>query len=388
MIGLLMALAMAAEVDPFGGPPAGEAAAIIRQARFGEPGADAAIAAWLRQHPAASVAERARLAHRLCGDLRARNANAAAADPCALAAALGADDGQAAAISEALSAVPPISAIGSARAPLTPNALGSRDVTVSVNGVAAPWLVDTGAQITTVSESLAQRIGLRALPAPLTVRGATGFARGKLAIIDRLTIGAAEVRHAPVLILPDASLEIGGLPRIEAILGLPVLVAFGRAAWLDGGKTLALGEAAPPVPADAPRLYWHEEGIGVPVSTPLGVRGAQLDTGANTTYLRPAARALLDPATQASAFSRRGKVGGAGGVIETPEIVYPRLALEVLGARVVLRDVPLVDEPGEGAARLGEDVAGGFATLILDFETMRALAGPISAGPAPGAGRP
>jgi clan AA aspartic protease (TIGR02281 family) len=381
MLFLLMALAAASagpvESDPFAAPPRGEVSTLIRSAQFGEAGADSAIEAWLKQHPAASRSDRMRLEHRLCSDLRMRNANAAAAVECADAVELGSDDAQAAANSATLRDVPPIAAIGAARVALTPNRLGSRDTTVIVNGVGAPWLVDTGAQITVVSSSLARRIGLNLLHGPVTVHSTTGFAKGNLAVIDRLHIGAAEVENVPVLVLPDAQLKIADLPQIQAILGLPVLVAFGRVAWLDAGATLALGDDAPSPPPGSPRLYWHEEGIGVPVSTALGVRGAHLDTGANDTYLRAPAHALLTPAIEATAAWRRGKVGGAGGVMDTNEKVYPQISLDVAGVPMVFRNISLSEADNEGVARLGDDMLERLSSLTLDFETMRIAVRPL-----------
>ncbi len=350
---------------------------MISSARFGEPGADSAILAWLKSHPAAPASNRMRLEHRLCHDLIARNADALAADACAAAVGLGADDAHAAATSAALRDVPRIRTIGSARLVLSVNRLGSRDVTVSVNGVGAPWLVDTGAEITVVSNTLARRIGVRPLQGSVTVHTTTGVATGNLAIVDRLHIGDAEVENLPVLVLPDAQLEIGDRPGIQAILGLPVLVAFGRAAWLDAGATLVLGEAAPSPPPESPRLYWHEEGIGAPVSTDRGIRGAQLDTGANETSLRAPAHALLTPAIEASAAYRRGEVGGAGGVMEIDEKVYPKIALDVVGVPMVLKNVSLDETENEGAARLGDDVLGRLSLLSLDFENMRVSALPL-----------
>jgi clan AA aspartic protease (TIGR02281 family) len=380
MLSLLMALAAAAapmESDPYASPPQGDVAAIIRSAQFGEPGADSALMAWLRAHPSAPRSDKMRLAHRLCHDLLFRNADAPAAEACAAAVDLGADDARAAAASAALRGDPRIRASGAARIPLTPNGVGSRDASVTVNGVRAPWVVDTGAEISVVSNSLAQRIGLRPRPGQVTVHSTTGIATGGLAVIDRLVIGDAAVENVPVLVLPDAQLKIGDRPQIQAILGLPVLVAFGRAAWLDAGATLALGEAAPSPPPDSPSLYWNEEGIGIPVSTARGVRGAHLDTGANETTLRAPAHALLTPAIEASAAWRAGKVGGAGGVVNTNDKVYPTLSLTVAGVPMTLNNVSLNEAESEGVARLGQDVVARLSLLNLDFETMRVAVRPL-----------
>ena len=344
---------------------------MLRAALFGESDADAAIAAWLEAHPDAPRIDRQLLYDRLCSDDGVRSAHAAAAKACAAATALGADDAQDAASSARLSEVPPIRTIGSTRVPLLVNGLGSRDAVVTVNGTSARWIMDTGAEISVVSTSLAKRIGVRLLDGKIAVGSTTGEVQGGLGVIDLLRIGDAAVENVPVLVLPDAQLKIGDLPQIEAILGLPVFVAFRRAAWLDGGTTLALGELAPPAAKDTARLYWHEEGIGIPVSTARGTRGAHLDTGANASYLRAPAHALLDPATEASGSVHAGKVGGAGGVIDTKQKVYPRIAFTVAGVPMTLTQVSIEEESQEGAARLGDDVVRALSSLVLDFEHMR-----------------
>jgi clan AA aspartic protease (TIGR02281 family) len=381
MLSLLMALAAASapvESDPYAAPPEGEVAAMVRSAQFGEPGADSTIVAWLKANPSAPRSDRGRLAHRLCHDLLARNADAPAAEAWGAAGESGADDARAAAISAALREDPRIQASGAARVGLTPNGVGSRDASVTVDGVSAPWLVDTGAEISVVSSSLARRIGLHPRPGPVTVQSTTGVATGEMAIIDRLDIGDAAVENVPVLVLPDAQLKIGDRPQIQAILGLPVLVAFGRAAWLDAGATLALGEAAPTPPPDAPSLYWNEEGIGLPVSTDRGVRGGDLDTGANETSLRAPIHALLSPKIEASAVYRRGKVGGAGGVVDTNDKVYPEISLNVAGVPMALKNVSLNEAERDGVARLGADVVARLSLLDMDFETMRVAVRPLT----------
>jgi hypothetical protein len=362
--------------DPFAAAPRDPVATLLRHAQFGEPDSDAAIERWLAAHPDAPSLDRAALWHRLCADdrvharyaddLRACTAEAAAAPP-----------GEAAgdvAMARVLQGQPPIAVTGSALVPLTANRLGSRSATVTVNGYASPWFVDSGAEVSVVSQSVADRIKVRALPGMVQVGTTTAPVEGRMGMIDRLTIGAATVAHVPVLILPDAQLTIAGLQTIPAILGLPVLVAFHRVAWLDGATQLALGDAAPAVPATAPRLYWHEEGVGVPIRTARGTRGAHLDSGANRTYWRAAGRALLSRAQLRHAVSREQRLGGAGGVVQSRQSVVRRLSFALAGAPVLLDDVSIADRDREGAARIGDDAIAQLALLALDFDAMRVAA--------------
>jgi hypothetical protein len=200
-----------------------------------------------------------------------------------------------------------------------------------------------------------------------------------MGVVDVLHVGGATVENLPVLVLPDAQLTIAGLPTIPAILGLPAMVAFGRVAWLGGASELALGSAAPEPPPDSPRLYWHEEGVGVPIATARGTRGAHLDSGANASYLRAPGHALLNRLQERSAREHDQRMGGAGGVVQSRHKVLPVLRLRIAGAPVTLRDVSIVEQDHEGAARIGDDVIAQLDELSLDFGTMRVAA--RAAGP-------
>lgn len=365
---------VAGESDPLAGPPQGEIDTLIQAAEFGSPGADAAIEAWLRTHQHEKPVVQVRLYRRLCADRNVHGDYAAATLACSKAVALGADEAQTLANNKKLRNTPALRAIGSAKVELTPNRLGSRDASVTVNGVSAPWLVDTGAQITVVSQSLADRIKVRTFEGGINVGSTTATVHGGLGMIDVLRLGPAAVENVPVLVLPDAQLKIGDLPQIQAILGLPVMVAFRRVEWVNAGHTWLLGDEAQSAPAGSPRLYWHEEGVGIPVSTARGMRGAHLDTGANESYLRAPAHALIEPADEAAAVTHKGRRGGAGGVVDTEEKEYPALNLNVAGAPLAFKNMSINEQDHQGAARLGDDVIRQLSMLILDFEHMRVAA--------------
>ncbi len=366
----------AAEPDPYAASTHDALEALLRAATFGEPGADGSLRRWLREHPDAVANDRGRVEHRLCADASARSQYAVAAVDCAASRDLGLDDAEKAANGAALARTPPPRAVGSARVPLTANGLGSRDAVVAVHGIVAAWLVDTGAQISVVSASLAAELAVEPVGGDVVVGSTTGAVTGHLAVIDLLRIGDAAIENVAVLVLPDAQLAIGDLPPIRAILGLPVFVALRRIAWLDGGSTLALGDAAPRPPVASPRPYWHEQGVGVPIATSRGTRGAHLDTGENDSYLRAPAHALLDRTAEDRAVVRAGRMGGAGGVVETSQKVYPTLSLRVADVAVTLHDVSIDDSDDVSAARLGDDILRAMSSFALDFETMRVSATP------------
>jgi hypothetical protein len=380
---LLAASACRAAENPYAPLPASASAVdkMVRASLFGETGADAALEAWLKTNPNAPADQRKAALHRLCGDYGVHSSADAALTACTEGAKLDPDLHSDLSIIQALKGAPALKATGSTRAPLTWNPEGSQSVDVTSNGVTSSWIVDTGAEISVVTVSNAKAMGVRMAKGSFTVGSTTADVQGGIGIVPKLTIGTATVENVPVLVLPDAQLSIAGLPTIPGILGLPVMTAFKRIAWLDGGATLALGEAAPTVPAGAPKLYWHEEGLGLAIKTAQGEQGAHLDTGANRTDLRPPGLTLLSPAERTKGYTRVAKVGGAGGIVERPEEHFPSVALTVAGVPILLSDVSVNSQSQEGAGRVGMDTILQMNSFVLDLEHLRVSATPWTGAP-------
>lgn len=378
MIALLLAQTALPQPDPYAPPPAsGSPERLAYDAERGGKAEDAAIEAWLKAHPDAPAATRAMLFHRLCNDYGVLVGGEKRVTACAEANKL-APDGEDASdekIAEAFRATPPIRGQGAATVPTIANPLGSKSAEVTVNGITLPWFVDTGAEISVVTESTAARLGVRVLPGSSDVGTSTTRVTGKMGLIDKATIGGATIEHLPVLILPDAMLKLGKDYTIPAILGLPAFAALGRIAWRDGGTKLALGDDAPMPQGKTVRVYWHEDGLGIPITTPLGTAGAQFDSGADSTALRRPGLKLLTRDQIASATERNATIGGTGGFVTTKVRVLPRLDYTV-------DDVPLsalklnIEDNDSSAGRVGSDMIVQLKLLTIDFATMTLQAVP------------
>jgi predicted aspartyl protease len=250
---------------------------LVRASEFGDPNADPALETWLKANPAAPASERRNAYRRLCSDYGVHSQTDLAIKACTSAVALQPELAPDLALVKGLKGAGPLTTSGSARAPLNWNPEGSQSADITVGGVTSAWIVDTGAQISVVNASTAKAMGVKMAKGDFTIGTSTADVQGGVGLIETMKIGAATVHNVPVLVLPDAQLAVGGFPTIPGILGLPVMTAFKRIGWVDGGATLVLGEAAPMVPADAPKLYWHPEGVGLSLKTPQGEQGAHLD---------------------------------------------------------------------------------------------------------------
>jgi len=182
------------------------------------------------------------------------------------------------------------------------------------------------------------------------------------------------VENIPVLVLPDAQLTIhSGKETVSLpfILSLYALADFGRVAWIDHDKWLAIGNAAPSSFPDAVPMIWHPTGIAVPLDGPGGRRAAQFDSGADVSYLYESGTSLLSTAERASIVKARRKIGGLGGIVEQEVRRVPLAHLTLAGQSLVLKNINIAPEPDTGeAARLGEDVLATYSAVVFDFNAM------------------
>ncbi|QDZ06859.1 hypothetical protein FPZ24_04685 [Sphingomonas panacisoli] len=380
---LLLAALAAAPTQPnvYGPPPAaGTAERLAYDAELGGEKEDAAIEAWLATHLDAPARQRALLWHRLCNDFGVRVGGIRRVTACANAVKLTGDseDKSDFDIATAFRDTPATTARGQTTVSLVANPLGSRSAEVTVEGTALQWIVDTGAEITTLPASTAAKIGVQFVAGTADVGTSVGSVKGKLGVIDTATIGGVTIRHIQVLVLPDEMLRLAKDYVIPGILGLPAIAATGRIAWLDGGTRLALGMDAPKPSGKVDRVYWHESGLGIPLKTALGTAGAQFDSGANATSLRQPGLALLTKQQIDSATERNGTLGGAGGYISVKQRVLPKFSYTLAGAALESQKVT-IEENADSAGRVGSDILPQLKVLTIDFATMTLAAEPSSA---------
>lgn len=254
------------------------------------------------------------------------------------------------------------------------NPLGSWDVPVEVNGHQGEWIFDTGANLSTITESEAARIGLTPRDSSAYVKGSTDKKNPlRLAVAHDLRFGNAHLSNVVFLVLPDAALYVAPLKyQIRGILGLPVLRALGCVEISAKGEVRI--ETKEPSSAGAPNLFLDEWNLIVEARHDGHRLEMFLDTGANESFGYPSLRETLTPVEIARLKRKRDKIGGAGGTMIRKTEEAPTLRLEILGRSVELMNVSLLLKQltGDDSYRdgvLGMDgLAGGFT---LDFRAMQ-----------------
>ncbi|MGH9160708.1 MAG: retropepsin-like aspartic protease, partial [Vicinamibacteraceae bacterium] len=107
----------------------------------------------------------------------------------------------------------------------------------TVNGRSVRWLMDTGANVTIISDAEASRLGLEIRDSK---GGAADLAGGstaiRTAIARRIVIGRTQFEHVPVLVTPaDGMPWKAWPPGKQGILGLPLFIGLDALRWTHAG---------------------------------------------------------------------------------------------------------------------------------------------------------
>ncbi|MDO1558275.1 retropepsin-like aspartic protease [Brevundimonas sp. 2R-24] len=351
----------------------------VARAPFGDV---TAVETWLADNPDEAAEHRRAAYADLCEAhgraSRYREAHLACAAVLALSPSPSPGALQSTAFWRALADAPPLAVTGQVDAPLTPHWTNMGLIDVTVDGRSMPWAVDTGAEVSVLSESQAADLGVRLLGDDLSISGSTpGVAAGRIGLIDRLRIGEAELRNLPVFVLPDAALTVPSMGPLPPILGMTALYPFEHVAFLDGGTHLRLGFAEDAVPPDqGAQMTWNPAGFDVVITLESGGElDLHLDTGSNETeFHEPLAMERLSQAEQRRIAGATRTSFGVTGSVETQVSTVSDLSVRLGDGRCTLARVVLSQNRANAQGRAGMDLVRACGSVRLDFASMRAQA--------------
>src|SRR5690554_3147691 len=189
---------------------------------------------------------------------------------------------------------------------------GLNTLQVSSNNDTLDFVFDTGANISTTSRSVADRLNMNMIPVDIEVGTITGAkAEAQLAVCDEMCLGSILLRNVVFLVFPDEGLSFPQINyTIYGILGYPVMEALNEIRITQDGKFIV------PVIESA---YSGNPNLALSGLTPLiylNNRHFTFDTGADRTMLYNAYyrenKEEIEKLYQPTSIN----FGGAGGTIE------------------------------------------------------------------------
>lgn len=159
---------------------------------------------------------------------------------------------------------------------------------LTIHGVSATYILDTGAAISMMSESEAKRLGLTILETTAKVSDANGTVSAvRLAEAPDVRIGGIYLRNVAFGISPDSNAPFTDLPKDhQGILGIPVLLALGSLCGESATDNRLVVGARESTPGDQSIPFAFDN-----LSPLVEIRFREkpltfgLDTGANETVL-------------------------------------------------------------------------------------------------------
>jgi predicted aspartyl protease len=250
--------------------------------------------------------------------------------------------------------------------------IGLANLSVTKDTSVLDFIFDTGANISTVSESTARRLNMQWLNGTVEVGAITGKkVKARLAVCDRMHIADIVIENALFLVFPDKALYIAPLSfQINGIIGFPVINAL-KEIHFRKKDTLFIPTATTPMPIQNMALDFLTPVIGIDEES------YTFDTGADNTMLYKAFYQKYKTRIDSAYTERPLSFAGVGGGITKPGYKV-NFTKTLFGKRIQLDSISLYKSDFEADAKkyygnIGQDLIRQFDEFILNFESMYIL---------------
>ena len=257
--------------------------------------------------------------------------------------------------------------------PVSRNQFGHVMMQVSSGGQSEDFIFDTGAMLSVVSESCAQRMGIRVLESSGKVGNSVGTkVQSKVGIADSLRIGDLLVENVAFLVLADEMLSIPEVNYvIHGIVGFPIMYQMKE---IRIHKDECITVPALPTKRDLHNLFLDGLSPVVCAETNRDTLLFKMDTGATASELSKKYFDTYQDEILEKGINRMTKRGGAGAIIDSEIYELENFRLKIGGRELTLPIIHVETEEfsfsKEYDGNLGQDVLMYFNQLILNFEDM------------------
>lgn len=259
------------------------------------------------------------------------------------------------------------------RLPITMDIAGLANIPVSINDTTCKFLFDTGAGVSTISESFAKKLKLQIIPnAKVSIKGGiTGISTDVyLAIAPNLNIGNIKIKNAVFLVFPDKAMSFAeGRYVINGVIGFPIMMTFEEFSISNGfiniPKQISDALYSPNMTLDflKPIIYMGYKNQCLPFT---------FDTGANTSTFNDIFYVMDKSYFDGVGRIEEINIGGAGGDKKQIQLFIPELRITVSNKSIIIKDAEIskVKISTNGYyyyGNIGQDVIKQFAKMTISF---------------------
>ncbi|HMJ67372.1 MAG TPA: retropepsin-like aspartic protease [Cyclobacteriaceae bacterium] len=236
------------------------------------------------------------------------------------------------------------------------------------------FIFDTRASVSTITRTYAEKLKLRIIDAPYEESsGITGntFAAYP-AVADSIVIDNLVVRNVIFQVVPDEILSFPSINfRINGIIGFPVIKQWGEV-QINKNGTMTI----PTIRSKSSlhNLAFDESTTVINLRTDLDTLSFHFDSGATSSLLYSNFLEMFKDHVTSNASIEKTQVGGAGGIKQSEDYVYPIFTVYAGGRKVDLKNVQVLTAPAYPGQKyygnIGQDLLNQFDEIVLNFDEM------------------
>ncbi|MEO6393685.1 MAG: pepsin/retropepsin-like aspartic protease family protein [Pyrinomonadaceae bacterium] len=247
---------------------------------------------------------------------------------------------------------------------------------VQVNGQNEDFVFDTGANLSTITVSTANKLGLKLIESGVSVGTSSDIkVTSKLAVAPELKLGSVVVTNVVFLVLDDQALYFPQINyQIDGIIGFPVMEGIGRVSIARSNEVLLIATTAK-TKAEPNMCFENLKPLVQGV-----VKGRKmiflLDSGAVSSAFYPRFFEANKQRVLDSGPPQKVKVGGAGGSKLVEAYYLKDLEISIAGktarfAKAQVISESINEDSSNFYGNLGQDLIKQFDRTTLDFRAMR-----------------
>jgi len=244
---------------------------------------------------------------------------------------------------------------------------------VKVGATNDEFIFDTGANLSTISESQAKKMKLKLFEQIVDIGSSTQKdVQSKLALADSLYVGDILFENVLFIVMPDSQLTFPQINyAIKGIIGFPVINQLGEVHLHKNGKIFI-----PKVASKKTQKNMFFEGLNpvVRLSSKSDTLLFTFDTGARNTELSFKYYKDHKSDVEKKGITQKNQRSGVGGEVEVKEYMLSNFQILIGQHKTSLDKIPVtLEEYGFNKyfdGNLGQDVFLKFNTLTINFEYM------------------
>jgi hypothetical protein len=245
-----------------------------------------------------------------------------------------------------------------------------------INGKKAGYFIDTGANLSTLSESDALLFGMEIYEVKSTGADINGNrVLFRIARAKSLALGSVELRNVAFLVVAkDAQPFVDMEPGQRGLIGLPVLLELGSVTWnREGAFEADLSPSGRNL--SAANICFDDLNLITEARFEGHAYPFVLDTGAVTSDLWPRFAGVARDLMRTSSTHESHTVTGVGGGQKFESTSIPKVVLELGGKSVVLQPAHIVETQQGTTSKwfygnLGVDLLRQAETVTINFKAM------------------